>query len=228
MTNQRSPPSKDEIIAENQKNYQIWQHRKCIVKRLKDASKEKEFTKYVLLNDSKNYHAWQYRQWFVRKFNLFDGELEYTDKLLTNDVRNNSAWNHRFYVMEKLGKLQDKSSDDFQREIAFVIDKIRTAPNNESSWNYLVGILGDANLNSNEAVNKMLEEFEESGEPQSPFFYSFKLDQIMLKLEQGADAALAERALELAKSLATVHDKIREKYWQYIGLKIEKKFLNKV
>lgn len=195
------------------------------MKRLKDASKEKEFTKYVLLNDSKNYHAWQYRQWFVRKFSLFDGEIEYTKNLLLNDVRNNSAWNHRYYVMDKLGKLADKSSEEFQKEIDFVIEKIRIAPNNESSWNYLVGILGDANLNANETVNKLIDEFDESGEPLSSFHYAFKLDQIMLKLEQHSDAALANQALDLANSLATVHDKIREKYWNYISLKIEKKYL---
>lgn len=197
------------------------------MKHLQDASKEKDFTKYVLLNDSKNYHAWQYRQWFVRKFDLFDGEIEYTNHLLLNDVRNNSAWNHRYYVMDKLGKLQDQSSDDFKKEIDFVIDKIRTAPNNESSWNYLVGILGDANLNGNEAVNRLIAEFDESGEPLSPFYYAFKLDQMMLKLEQNADEALAEQALDLAKSLASVHDKIREKYWNYIGLKIQKNYLKK-
>ena len=194
------------------------------MKRLKDASREKEFTKYVLLNDSKNYHAWQYRQWFVRKFDLFDGEIDYTNNLLLNDVRNNSAWNHRYYVMDKLNKLKDRNSDEFKKEIEFVVDKIRTAPNNESSWNYLVGIL-DGNLNENETVNRLIAEFDESGEALSPFHYYFKLDQIILKLEENPDAELAKQAIDLTKSLATVHDKIREKYWNYMSLKIKKKYL---
>lgn len=196
------------------------------MKRLKDASKEKEFTKHVLLNDSKNYHAWQYRQWFVNKFNLFDGEIEYTNNLLLIDLRNNSAWNHRFFVMDKLGIFKKKDTDQFKQEIEFVIDKIKIAPNNESSWNYLIGILGDQNLNDSEIVNKFIEEFEKSSETMSSFFYSFKLDQIMLKLEINPDKELIKQAIDLADSLAKNHDKIREKYWNYIALTIQKKYPN--
>ena len=213
----------DNIIADNQKNYQIWQHRKCIVKRLKDASKEKEFTRHVLLNDSKNYHCWQYRQWFINKFNLLDGELEYTNNLLTVDLRNNSAWNHRYYVLDRLGKLANKDGAEFKSELEFVIDKIRLAPNNESSWNYLIGILGDKRLNEHQIVNEFIDELEKNG-VLSAFYFSFRLDQLMLKLEKQADAETVERALQLTRSLATVHDRIREKYWNFIGQTIEKKY----
>lgn len=213
------------MISENQKNYQIWQHRKCIVKRLKDASREKVFTKEVLFQDSKNYHCWQYRQWFVNKFSLFDGEIDYIDCLLDVDVRNNSAWNHRYFVMDKTGRLKDKESEDFGKEIEYVLNKILLAPNNESSWNYLVGILGDTNLNSNQTVNEFIDNFK-TNEISSPFYYSFKLDQYMLKLENDKDNKdLAKSALLLSEGLATIHDKIREKYWNYIGLTIKAKYL---
>lgn len=181
------------------------------------------------MNDSKNYHCWQYRQWFINKFDLLDGEIEYTNRLLLNDVRNNSAWNHRFYVQEKLGKLKDKDCDYFKNELEFVLEKIKLAPNNESSWNYLVGIIGDDKLNDYEIVNRFMDEVDKTNE-QSAFFYSFKLDQMMLKLDQMNENSndrlqLIDKSLELAGSLAKVHDKIREKYWNYIAQTIEKKYL---
>ena len=180
----------------------------------------------MLLNDSKNYHAWQYRQWFIRKFSQFDGEIEYTNNLLLVDVRNNSAWNHRYFVMDKLGKLTDSSANDFRDEIEFTIDKIKIAPNNESSWNYLIGILGDRNLNCNEIVNRFIDEFDKDGQILSSFYYSFKLDQFLLRLDnENKNENLIKQALALANQLATVHDKIREKYWNYIALTIKTKYL---
>jgi len=75
------------MIEENQKNYQVWHHRKILVswasgydentgtKRLecvesckKLVRQEVELTKKVLRKDAKNYHAWQHRQWVLYTF----------------------------------------------------------------------------------------------------------------------------------------------------------------
>jgi protein farnesyltransferase/geranylgeranyltransferase type-1 subunit alpha len=49
-------------IAEyHPKNYQIWHHRKEIVKLLGDTSLEKNLTDLMIDQDDKNYHAWGYR-----------------------------------------------------------------------------------------------------------------------------------------------------------------------
>lgn len=57
-----------QIGIEYPKNYQIWHHRRVIVEKLQDGSKELEFTAALLDQDSKNYHAWQHRQWAIKTF----------------------------------------------------------------------------------------------------------------------------------------------------------------
>lgn len=72
----------DSIMIENQKNYQIWHHRKVIIEKLNDPSHEKSVLDLVFKDEPKNFHAWCHRIWVVRRFNLFEGELKYVDSLL--------------------------------------------------------------------------------------------------------------------------------------------------
>lgn len=51
----------DTFAEENPKNYQIWFHRRAIVEKLGDASRELAFTAHVFDVDAKNYHAWSHR-----------------------------------------------------------------------------------------------------------------------------------------------------------------------
>ncbi|GAA42010.2 protein farnesyltransferase/ geranylgeranyltransferase type-1 subunit alpha [Clonorchis sinensis] len=144
------------LIDEHSKNYQLWHHRQWIATQLAEQSdkvaedekrmnrqsigqEELDFTDTVISDDSKNYHAWQYRRWVVTYFGMPSaGELQYTDRLIQEDMYNNSAWNHRFVVVTKDEGL---TPPVLQREIDFVQRIIRAAPNNESSWNYLYGLL---------------------------------------------------------------------------------------
>lgn len=75
---------------------------------------------------------------------LFDDELVYVDRLISDDVRNNSAWNQRFFVLKHTGF----TSDVLQREINYVMNRIRFVKNNESTWNFLRGLLqqGDGTM----------------------------------------------------------------------------------
>jgi protein farnesyltransferase/geranylgeranyltransferase type-1 subunit alpha len=76
-----------ELIEENQKNYQVWHHRKILVSwaagfseetgritleckeaRLLLTMQELELTIKFLKEDAKNYHAWQHRQWVLTTF----------------------------------------------------------------------------------------------------------------------------------------------------------------
>lgn len=77
------------MIMNNQKNYQVWHHRKAMVIAVVgydevtktmastdfEAQKivfdeELKLTREVLGCDSKNYHAWQHRQWILSVFKL--------------------------------------------------------------------------------------------------------------------------------------------------------------
>lgn len=68
---------------------------------------------------------------------LFENELHYIDRLISEDLRNNSAWNQRFFVLKHTGI----TPEVLQREIAYVTNRIRLIKNNESSWNFLRGLL---------------------------------------------------------------------------------------
>ena len=63
--------------------------------------------------------------------------MTYIDRLLSSDVRNNSAWNQRFFVLKHLGL----TAEVVQREIHYAMNRIRLIKNNESSWNFLRGLL---------------------------------------------------------------------------------------
>lgn len=77
----------ENMIENNQKNYQVWHHQKALVtwavgydevaktmmvsdKAQKDVIFEREMrlTKQILAFDAKNYHAWQHRQWILSVF----------------------------------------------------------------------------------------------------------------------------------------------------------------
>jgi protein farnesyltransferase/geranylgeranyltransferase type-1 subunit alpha len=72
----------DKIGVENQKNYQIWHHRKVVMEKANDPSHEKPLLKLVFEEEPKNFHAWCHRIWVVRRFNLFDGEYEFVENML--------------------------------------------------------------------------------------------------------------------------------------------------
>ncbi len=140
------------VIRSNPKNYQVWQHRRNIVEYLNDPSQELTFTAEILKRDSKNYHAWQYRQWVIKKYNLWENELSYIDSLLVSDCRNNSAWNQRYFYISQTNDLRKvESLSVLNAEVAFTLDKIDTCIDNESSWNYLRGLLTHINNISSSA-----------------------------------------------------------------------------
>ncbi|KAF7491380.1 Protein farnesyltransferase/geranylgeranyltransferase type-1 subunit alpha [Sarcoptes scabiei] len=142
------------VIFENQKNYQVWEHQKFLLRVIKEKIDSKEleeieyeniasiFKKFIRIilkqDDSKNYHAWQQLQWFIKFWNKFDDELKFSEEMIQYDFRNNSAWNHRFFVISNTTGFTDTIARD---ECEYTIDLIRLGPNNESSWNYLIGVV---------------------------------------------------------------------------------------
>lgn len=76
---------------------------------------------------------------------MYDNELQFIDRLLSADVRNNSAWNQRFFVLSHIGF----TPEVIRRELNYVMNRIRLVKNNESSWNFLRGLLqyDDGKLN---------------------------------------------------------------------------------
>lgn len=83
---------------------------------------------------------------------LFENELQYVDKLIAADLRNNSAWNQRYFVLTHTGFTPEVLS----RETNYVMSRIRIVKNNESTWNFLRGLLqnGEGTLDQFQEVSK--------------------------------------------------------------------------
>ncbi|XP_013104247.1 protein farnesyltransferase/geranylgeranyltransferase type-1 subunit alpha [Stomoxys calcitrans] len=219
----------EDVITENAKNYQVWHHRRVIVEMLNDASKELDLTEMALRTDAKNYHAWQHRQWAISTFNLYDDELAFVDRLISEDIRNNSAWNQRFFVLKHFGF----TTEVIQRELDYALNRIRIVKNNESSWNYLKGILrrsGNGSLSQFPEVIAFCEELY-ANNSRSPYLIAFLIDVYCEKCLQTSDLgekeALSRKVYSLCDDMSKKHDVIRRKYWQYVADQLKSKLDSK-
>lgn len=156
-------------------------------------------------------------------YSFFDNELAYIDKLLSVDVRNNSAWNQRFFVLKHLGLTRET----VQREIHYAMNRIRLIKNNESSWNFLKGLLeyGDFSICQFPDVETFAEDLYNSGN-RSPYLLAFLVDLYIEKTLLIYEAnsyddpeVYARKVLELCDMLANHYDTIRYKYWKYVNQK---------
>jgi protein farnesyltransferase/geranylgeranyltransferase type-1 subunit alpha len=225
------------IALDNQKNYQIWHHRQLLIDNLYPtiasdpaaisslAESEINFMTEMFREDSKNYHVWSYRQYLVRKLNLFnEAELRSTEDLLRSDVRNNSAWAHRFFVVfsnpeyatpDSKATEHDPGilSEIIEREIEFGKAATFEAPQNQSPWNYIRGVLkkGGMNLGS---LGWFAEEFVKIPEDgrEEDVRSSHALDFLADVWCEEGKVEKADKALQL---LAEKYDPIRKNYWEW-------------
>ncbi|XP_058834373.1 protein farnesyltransferase/geranylgeranyltransferase type-1 subunit alpha [Topomyia yanbarensis] len=218
------------VIEDNPKNYQVWHHRRVIVEWMNDPSRELDLTENILNMDAKNYHAWQHRQWAIKTYNLFEDELQYVDRLISEDMRNNSAWNERFFVLKHAGF----TGDVLEREINYVMNRIRLIKNNESPWNFLRGLLqqGDGTLTQFQEVVDFCEDLYNSG-IRSPYLLAFLIDLYEEKYFEAKNAGQDPeqyqiKVQDLCESMANQHDTIRCKYWRYIADSFRRKIEGQV
>ncbi|KAK4191681.1 putative farnesyltransferase [Podospora australis] len=227
------------VALENLKNYQIWHHRHLLVENYwpviasdpraiaKFAEDERDFLTKILAEDTKNYHVWSYRSYLVGKLNLYSDpeELQSIEDMIDADVRNNSAWSHRFFLVF----LDPKNSSPgvpatqpdskvpghlVDREIAYAKEKIELAPQNQSGWHYLRGVLakGARPLTS-------VEEFAASfvvglGEGENEDVRSTHALELLAESYIGKEEP--EKADLCFSRLAEKWDRIREGYWEWL------------
>ena len=185
-------------------------------------SKELAFLERMFSKDAKNYHVWSYRQWLVRRFALWDDELPYIETLLQADVRNNSAWNHRWFVV--FGRHSDPAKQGIgkgaterelgpgvlDREVSYAKEKIVLAPQNQSPWNYLRGILKKRRegLREGKAFAEQFADLNNEAKVRS----SHALD---LLADIYAEEQRKEESGKALQLLASKYDPIRKNYWNY-------------
>eukprot|EP00761_Pharyngomonas_kirbyi_P014748 gb/GECH01014778.1/.p1 GENE.gb/GECH01014778.1/~~gb/GECH01014778.1/.p1 ORF type:complete len:309 (+),score=54.56 gb/GECH01014778.1/:1-927(+) len=207
----------DQVIEENEKNYQVWFHRQCVVDMLRDPSQEMKFTAEILSNDAKNYHTWAHRQWVAEEFNMWDEELSYTETLLDHDFRNNSAWNHRFFVLRKT---TDMDTDTRVKEVEKAFSYLRRAPNNESAWNYARGMCSFGSNGSDDVWASLLSHTEDILARQPAAVHAHAA--IVFWGEHAGTKESLTRASEECSKLVEI-DGIRNKYWSFRKNKIKNK-----
>ncbi|KAI0428484.1 prenyltransferase alpha subunit [Xylaria sp. FL1042] len=227
----------NDVSLEHLKNYQIWHHRQLLLDlhypTLQSdadavaalAADEHNFLADILGRDTKNYHVWSYRQYLVRKLGLWDsiGEIPSIELLISEDVRNNSAWSHRFFLVFDNPKQSTPEShsteydpkvptDIIDREISYTQEKIGLAPQNQSPWNYLRGVLvkGGKPLGT---VREFVETFVTAlGEEQEEVRSSHALDLLADIYKEAGEKDKADLCL---RRLGEKWDRIREAYWAY-------------
>lgn len=229
----------NEVALSNLKNYQIWHHRQLLMDHYypsiefdHDALKslgrsEINFIQRILREDTKNYHVWSYRQYIVEKLGLWSvNELLSTQNMIEDDVRNNSAWSHRFFLVfnnpdyatpDLPPTKHDESipTDIIERELKYAREKIELAPQNQSSWNYLRGVLAKAGRGVAGEI-EFAQQFVADAEDVKS---SHALD---LLADAYAEQGQKDKARESWRSLAGKWDPIREGYWKWRMSQLDK------
>lgn len=232
----------NDVAIDNQKNYQIWHHRQLLIdnlypsissdrsKLLELARSEIDFLTQMFDRDSKNYHVWSYRQYLVRKLDLFPSqcedpsELGAVEKLVDEDVRNNSAWSHRFFVVfsdpgyttpgSRATETDPKIPGDIlEREISVAENAIWLAPQNQSPWNFLRGVLrkGGRDLSTEENFAVQFVKIG-AGDVEDDVKSSHALDFLAEVWAEKGETEKADRALRL---LGDKYDGVRRNYWEW-------------
>lgn len=206
------------------------------------ARSETDFIAQMLDLDTKNYHVWSYRQYLVRKLGqalwpsseaaapedqeAASTELRGVSQLLNRDVRNNSAWSHRFFVVfsdpgqSTPGRHATEPDADavpaavVDRELAYAKAKIDLAPQNQSPWNYLRGVLVKGARPLSEARDFAESFVQHLGgeEKEEAVQSSHALDLLADVYKEAGDRERADLAL---RRLAEKWDPIRRGYWGY-------------
>lgn len=235
----------NEVSLTHIKNYQIWNHRQQLVDHYYPAivtspsevtalaNSERDFIEKMLKLDTKNYHVWSYRQYLVRKLGMWgDAERLSIENLIRDDVRNNSAWSHRFFVVfsDPAYSTPDSNAtehdpkvpeDIINREIEYAEEKILLAPQNQSPWNYLKGVMvkGGRGLNSGRkspfgTVRQFTEQFVKNlgnGDTEE-VTSSHALDLLADIYKEAGENDKADLVL---RRLGEKWDRIRRGYWEY-------------
>ncbi|KKF96176.1 Protein farnesyltransferase/geranylgeranyltransferase type-1 subunit alpha [Ceratocystis platani] len=227
----------NEVSLEHLKNYQIWHHRQLLMDKhyptIADdkaqvnilARSETKFITQMLEADAKNYHVWSYRQWLVRRIGMWNiQELCATQNYIEQDLRNNSAWSHRFFLvfsdpMASSGAAIHATEADpevphaiIERELAYAREKIDLAPQNQSPWNYLKGVLvkGGRGIETEKAfVEKFVRNIGEGDEEAvlSTHALDFLAEILVAEGEK-------ERAAVCLSRLSEKWDPVRAGYWK--------------
>lgn len=113
------------------------------------------------------------------------------------------------------------------------MNRIRIVKNNESSWNYLKGILRKSDSGLLDQFPEVIEFCEElyNNNSRSPYLIAFLIDVYAEKCLKSTDTtekeAFSRKVYSLCDDMSKKHDVIRRKYWQYFADQLKSKLDSK-
>ena len=219
----------EKMLDLDAKNYHVWSYRQYLVRKLGRAlwpsSASSTSTSTSTSSPSASSTA--------TPIPTADIELRAVEDHIDMDVRNNSAWSHRFFVVfADPGHSTPGShatepdprvpSAVVDRELAYARRKADLAPQNQSPWNYLRGVLvkggrplADARAFAEAYVEGLGLDGEEGGgdgQAQEKVRSSHAVD---LLADAYAEAGDRDRADLCLRRLAEKWDPVRRAYWEY-------------
>ena len=212
------PPTEIAFLArmfnQDAKNYHVWAYRHWLVRHFSLWDSELPYIESLLLEDVRNNSAWNHR-WFVVFCRDTDPAV-HSIQDLNNEPTAAAAKAVAGEDTEAVGRGNKKIKINpaiIEREIEYAKQAIRAAPQNQSPWNYLRGVLRNQGQGL-EGLKDFAEGFADvsrEDEVRSSHALDFLADVYAAEAEeQGRERAVA--ALEL---LARRFDPIRRNYWNY-------------
>ncbi|KAI5185121.1 protein farnesyltransferase/geranylgeranyltransferase type-1 subunit alpha [Nematocida homosporus] len=127
-----------QTAAENQKNYQVWNHLLFVVKQLKyDITRDPDIYN-MAKEEPKNIHFWGFFLSTVKLFSSHERAIAFATIFIKLDIRNNSAYAIKYALLSHFLPLcsEIERLAYIQLEQTF-LGKINRLKNNPAFWNYV-------------------------------------------------------------------------------------------
>ncbi|MCJ1309146.1 CAAX geranylgeranyltransferase alpha subunit [Agyrium rufum] len=198
------------MLSKEVKNYHVWSYRQWLVRHFSLWDAELPFVEALLRSDIRNNSAWNHR-WYVTfgRADFAAKEQEYEHEQEQDLPSQSDTSSEKKEKEEK----EIPPPSIYEREIDFAQQAIEKAPQNQSPWNYLRGVLkkqGQGLGKCKVFAEKFANVEEEEG--RNGVTSSHALEFLADVWAEEKEKERAEKALDL---LAQKYDPIRKNYWRF-------------
>ena len=186
----------DDMLANNPKPYQMWNHRRWLDDRCETVPDEEKRLFRIICVDQKNFHAYNFFCWFIRRWGFQPYFMRYVTDIISVDPTNNSAFNFRYFIVEH-------EKMNVKQELDYTFSVLEKNTQNESATTYIRGLLGLDKTLVDEAKQKTTELNEKQSSKQL-----LALLYTIARLQNNE-----KEMFEICDKLSEI-DPIKKVYWQ--------------